>query len=62
MKQKSKVLPKRVEDHARNLRPILDTIDRLDLMLPDNGNGQFKLPYTSRPAVHSTGWKLTFDA
>lgn len=62
MSKKSKALPDRIEEHARKLRPILDTFDRLDSIVPDNGPGQFKMPYTTRPSVPSREWKLTFDA
>lgn len=62
MSKKSKALPKRIEEHARNLRPFLDAFDRLDSITPDNGGGQFKMPYTTRPTIVSRGWKLTLDA
>lgn len=62
MSKSPKKLPDRLEEQAKKLKPFMDVLDRLDSVLPENGEGHFKLPYTTRPSLPLRQWKLTLGA
>ncbi|MEH6698920.1 MAG: hypothetical protein V7672_09480 [Brevundimonas sp.] len=52
----------RLEEHASRMKPFFEEMERLERVTPSAGQDQLKLPYTSRPVLPGSGFKMTFSA